>query len=257
MNTDLSTSAVFISQLTAFYGTKTVLSGVSVDIKKGSMVGIIGPNGAGKSTLIKAVLGFVSCKAQSVLFLAQPFETIRTKISYVAQRAAIDWDFPLTVFDMVLMGCYGRLRWWSSPTESDYKKAYECIEKVGLSHKKDAPISTLSGGQQQRAFVARALMQEAEIFLFDEPFAGVDIATEIALIDIFKQLCAQGKTIIMVHHDIMTATAYFSHLLLLNQTLISYGKAHEVLSRKMLEKTYGAHAVRHFKTLFDRKEGSR
>src|SRR5579863_9026302 len=178
MHTLSKIPALDVSHLTVTYRTTTVLSDVSFTIEQGSMVGIIGPNGAGKSTLIKSILGLVPIVSGNITLFHKPIARMRKKIAYVAQRSSIDWDFPVTVFDMVLMGCYGKLGWFARPSKDDYQNTYAVLKKVGLYEMADMPIATLSGGQQQRAFVARALLQNADIFFLDEPFAGVDITTE-------------------------------------------------------------------------------
>jgi len=238
MSTLSKISALDVSHLTVMYRNTVALSDVSVTIERGSMVGIIGPNGAGKTTFVKSVLNLIPRSSGVVTFFNKPFQDARKQIAYVAQRSSIDWDFPMTVFDMVLMGCYGRLGWFKRPTTADRHQVYEILEKVGLQLFCDTPIGALSGGQQQRVFLARALMQKADLFFLDEPFAAVDIATEKILIQLFKELCAQGRTIIAVHHDTITAATYFDSIMLLNKTCIAYGKTDSILRPVLLQKTY-------------------
>jgi manganese/zinc/iron transport system ATP- binding protein len=239
MHTLSKTSALEISHLTVTYRNTIVLRDISVTIPHGVMLGIIGPNGAGKTTFIKSVLGLLPIVQGTITILGQPIKAVRKTIAYIAQRSSLDWDFPVTVFDMVLMGCYGKLGWFKRSSKLDHQNTYEVLKKVGLYEKADAPIGTLSGGQQQRAFLARALMQNAEIFFLDEPFAGVDITTEKILIKLFKELCAQGKTIIVVHHDLATVPAYFDYILLINKICIAYGPTKDVLTPPILQQTYG------------------
>ncbi len=243
MNTLSKIPALDVSHLTVKYHNTVVLSDCSVIIAQGKMLGIVGPNGAGKTTFIKSILGLLPISSGKITILGNTIAYMRKKIAYVAQRSAVDWDFPATVFDMVLMGCYGKLGWFKRPRECDKYDAYEALKKVGLYDKADTPIGELSGGQQQRAFLARALLQEAEIFFLDEPFAGVDITTEKILILLFKELCAQGKTIIAVHHDLATAPAYFDSILLLNKKCIAYGYTKDVLTSHFLQQTYGTSLI--------------
>jgi manganese/zinc/iron transport system ATP- binding protein len=211
------------------------------------MLGVIGPNGAGKTTFIKSILELIPKRDGSVLFNGKSLAAMRNKIAYVAQRSSVDWDFPLIVFDMVLMGCYGKLGWFKHPGKAERANAYEALAAVGLEHYADASIGTLSGGQQQRAFVARALMQDADIYFLDEPFAGVDIPTEKIIISLFKKLKEQGKTIIVVHHDILTAPAYFDWGLLLNKKVVACGPIEKVLTQDNFMQVYGGNNVFMFK----------
>jgi manganese/zinc/iron transport system ATP- binding protein len=235
--------ALDVSHLTVMYNNNVVLSDCTVAIPQGVMLGIIGPNGAGKTTFIKSVLELIPKQEGDIFFCGKSLLTMRKRIAYVAQRNSVDWDFPLTVFDMVLMGCYGRLGWFKRPTRADYECATDALKAVGLHDCADASIGTLSGGQQQRAFVARALVQNADIYFLDEPFAGVDLPTEKIIIGLLKTLRDQGKTIIVVHHDIVTAPTYFDWALLLNKKPIAYGPIEEVLTQYNFAQVYGAHSV--------------
>lgn len=231
--------ALDVSHLNVEYNNNHVLSDFSVTIPQGVMCGIIGPNGAGKTTFIKAILGLTSVTAGTVTILGQCIKDARNKIAYVPQRSAVDWDFPITVFDMVLMGCYGKLGWFKRPNTINYDAVHKALKAVGLCEYAHESIGVLSGGQQQRAFLARALMQQAHIYFLDEPFAGVDITTEKIIIDLFKQLRDEGKTIIVVHHDLFTASTYFDYIMLLNKICIACGPAAEVLTSAYLEHAYG------------------
>ncbi len=230
-----------------------ILANFSVTIPQGVMCGIIGPNGAGKTTLMKALLQLIPISAGNVQILGNSFKNVRNKIAYIPQRSSVDWDFPITVFDMVLMGCYGRLGWFKRPTNADRIKVYESLAAVGLCEYADKSISVLSGGQQQRAFLARALMQDAHIYFLDEPFAGVDIEAEKIIITLFKKLRDEGKTVIVVHHDLFTASTYFDYILLLNKTCIASGPTEQVLNAFNLECTYGRIP---FDTFFEDKKHS-
>lgn len=230
--------ALQISHLTVAYN-NIVLSDCSVVIPQGVMLGIIGPNGAGKTTFIKAVLELLPKKEGEVFLLGKTLGYVRHKIGYIAQRSSIDWDFPLTVFDMVLMGCYGKLGWVRRPGAKEQIQVYEALVAVGLSDYANQPIGVLSGGQQQRAFLARALMQDADIYFLDEPFAGVDAPSEKIIVELLKSLRDQGKTIVVVHHDILTASAYFDWALLLNKKVVACGPIEDVLTQEHFAQVYG------------------
>jgi len=241
--------ALNVTHLTVKYHKEIVLSNLSVTVPQGVMVGIIGPNGAGKTTFIKSILGLIPTHAGSVAFFGDSFTKMRHKIAYVAQRMTVDWDFPITVFDMVLMGCYGALGWLKRPGKHEYNRVYEALEKVGLTAVAHRPIGELSGGQQQRAFLARALVQQADLYFLDEPFAAVDMVSEKIIVTLFKDLCAQGKTVIVVHHDVTTALLYFDWVLLLNKTCIAYGLTRAMLQKDMLYKTYGVNIADFWNTM--------
>jgi manganese/zinc/iron transport system ATP- binding protein len=235
--------ALHVSNLTVSYGDNLILSDCTVTIPQGVMLGIIGPNGAGKTTFIKSILELIPKKSGEVLFSGKTLGCMRSKIAYVPQRSSVDWDFPLTVFDMVLMGCYGKLGWIRRPGAREQTQVYDALAAVGLSAYANKPIGTLSGGQQQRAFVARALVQDAQIYFLDEPFAGVDIPTEKILISLLKKLCAEGKTVVVVHHDVLTAPTYFDWALLLNKKTIACGSVEQVLTAQNLSHVYGISSV--------------
>ena len=230
--------ALDVSCLTVSYGDTFILSDCSIAIPHGIMLGIIGPNGAGKTTLIKSILELIPKKEGTVFFNGKILKDARASIAYVAQRSTVDWDFPLTVFDMVLMGCYGKLGWFKRPGAAERIQVHEALLAVGLERYADQSIGTLSGGQQQRAFIARALMQNAEIYFLDEPFAGVDEPSEKIIVELFKTLRNQGKTVIVVHHDIVTAAEYFDWALLLNKKVIACGPIHEVLTQNHFAEIY-------------------
>ena len=201
--------AIEVNDLTVAYDYKPVLWDIDLRIPEGVMMAIVGPNGAGKSTLIKAILGIVKPVAGSVLVFGKTYKKNRKLVAYVPQKGSVDWDFPTTALDVVMMGTYGRLGWIKRPGINERKSALEALEKVDMLAFKDRQISQLSGGQQQRVFLARALVQNAEIYIMDEPFQGVDATTEIAIINILKELRKAGKTLIVVHHDLQTVPEYF------------------------------------------------
>jgi len=230
--------AIRIENLTVSYGPKPALLDVTVDIDSGLLVGVIGPNGAGKSTLVKAVLGFVRRDYGSVRVLGVPAEQSRGVVAYVPQRGAVDWDFPVTVEQVTMMGRYGRVPWWSEPGPEDYRVVAEALAMVRMTEFADRQIGQLSGGQQQRVFMARALAQGSDILLLDEPFAGVDAATERAILDVLEQAKAAGRTLVVVHHDLTTAAEYFDRLLLVKQRLYAYGPPRAVLREDLLSEVY-------------------
>lgn len=228
-----------VHDLTVAYHKRPVLYGVDLQIPAGKLIGIIGPNGAGKSTLIKAIMGVVPPASGWIKIFGQPFKRALTRVGYVPQRESVDWDFPVNVMDVVLMGRYGHLRLMQRPTRRDREIARECLEKVHMLPYADRQIANLSGGQQQRVFLARALAQESDIYLMDEPFAGVDAATEASIISLLQELKNRGKTILVVHHDLPTARTYFDHLLLINMRVVAFGPTEEVFTPELLQKTYG------------------
>jgi manganese/zinc/iron transport system ATP- binding protein len=231
--------ALELHDLTVSYHRKPVLWNVDLAVPPGKLVGIIGPNGAGKSTLIKAVMGLLPLSSGWVQVFGQSVERMREKIGYVPQRESVDWTFPVTAMDVVLMGSYGRVPWYRRLSRKEKDVARRCLEKVGMLGYADRQISNLSGGQQQRVFLARALAQDSEIYLMDEPFAGVDAATEAAIVKILQELRAAGKTVLVVHHDLQTAREYFDMVMLLNMRLVAFGPTEEVFTPVLLQKTYG------------------
>jgi manganese/zinc/iron transport system ATP- binding protein len=228
-----------IHDLTIAYHKRPVLYGIDLKVPKGQLVGIVGPNGAGKSTLIKGVMGIVPAASGSVRLFGKPFRESVTRIGYVPQRESVDWDFPVNVLDVVVMGRYGRLGLFRRPRSEDRDIARACLDKVKMLPLAGRQIANLSGGQQQRVFLARALAQESDLYLMDEPFAGVDAATESAIIDILQELKSRGKTILVVHHDLPTAKQYFDLLLLLNMRVVAFGPTDEVFNLENLQRAYG------------------
>lgn len=239
MNVPNQIPALTVHQLSVNYDITPVLWDISLEIPPGHLVGLIGPNGAGKSTFIKTALGIVQPISGKVEFFRQPLNEIRNRVGYVPQRESVDWDFPITVRDLVLMGRYGKLGLFRRPRQADWAAADHYLDKVGMSAYADRQISQLSGGQQQRVFLARALLQEADIYFLDEPFAGVDLATETVLMDILRQLKREGKTIFVVHHDLNSVENYFDWVIMLNMRLIASGPIHQVWNADTLNMTYG------------------
>ena len=224
-------NAIEIKNLTVAYGENIALEDLNLNIEVGSLMALVGPNGAGKSTLIKTILKFLKQITGEIKINAKT-------LAYVPQRNSVDWDFPTTLFDVVEMGCYGRVELFKRVSKGEKQKVLKAIEQVGMLEFKDRQISELSGGQQQRAFIARALVQEADIYLMDEPFQGVDSTTEKSIVEILKQLKAEGKTIIVVHHDLQTVPAYFESVALINKAVIVSGKVSEVFTQENIDVTY-------------------
>jgi manganese/iron transport system ATP-binding protein len=230
--------AIEVSHLTVSYGPTPALLDVSFAIPRGTLVGVIGPNGSGKSTLIKAILGFLKPDFGQVKIFGQSADEAKGRVAYVPQRGSVDWDFPITVREVAMMGRYGHIPWWRDATAEDRRIAEEALAMVRMSDFKDRQIGQLSGGQQQRVFMARAMAQGAEILLLDEPFAGVDAATERAILDVLDRTKAAGRTLVVVHHDLATAAEYFDSLLLLKQRLYAYGPPEVVLDAELLSEVY-------------------
>ena len=235
MNPDI---AIEIENLTVSYGPVPALLDISVSIPRGQLIGVIGPNGSGKSTLIKSILGFVRADLGTVKLFGEHAAQVKGRVAYVPQRGAVDWDFPVTVRDVALMGRYGKRRWWQDLTREDYELADAALQTVRMSEFANRQIGQLSGGQQQRVFMARALTQDAEVLLLDEPFAGVDAATESAILNVLQQTRAAGKTVVVVHHDLATAAEYFDYLLLLKQRLFGFGRPSQILDPTLLADVY-------------------
>ena len=232
-------SPVSIHDLTVAYHRKPVLWDVDLDIPEGKLVAIVGPNGAGKSTLIKAVLDIVPRASGDVLLYGKPFKKQRKLVAYVPQRESVDWDFPIDALGVVLMGRYGKIGWCKPITRKDRNLAIEALERVGMAEYARRQINQLSGGQQQRVFLARALAQDSTIYFMDEPFASVDAATEKAIVQVLADLRSNGKTVIVVHHDLQTVTEYFDHVIMLNMRVVAHGPVEEVFTDENLKKTYG------------------
>jgi manganese/zinc/iron transport system ATP- binding protein len=221
------------------YHRKPVLWDIDVTLNEPQLVGVLGPNGAGKSTLIKAILGLVPMLSGEVRVFGEPVARQRGRIGYVPQRESVDWDFPVSVLDVVLMGTYGQLGWFRRPGRRQREWARQCLERVGLLGLEHQQIGQLSGGQQQRTFLARALAQQADLYFMDEPLAGVDAATERTIFDLLRELRGQGKTVVVVHHDLRTVSRYFDHVILLNVRLVAHGPTAAVFTDENLHKTYG------------------
>ena len=233
-----STPAISIEHLTVSYGPKPALLDVTLQIDRGLMVGVIGPNGAGKSTLIKAVLGFVPKDFGQVRILGQPAEHAKGLVAYVPQRGSVDWDFPITVKEVAMMGRYGNVPWYRDPGPEDKRIVSEALAMVRMTDFANRQIGQLSGGQQQRVFMARALAQGSEILLLDEPFAGVDAATERSIQEVLERARQSGRTLVVVHHDLATAAEYFDRLALIKQRLYAYGPPKAVLNEELLSEVY-------------------
>lgn len=228
-----------VHDMTVAYHKKPVLWGIDLAVPKGKLIGIVGPNGAGKSTLIKAIMGLLPLSSGWVKIFGRSYKQNLKRVGYVPQRESVDWDFPVNVMDVVLMGRYGHLGLFKRPRKQDREIARECLEKVKMLPYANRQISNLSGGQQQRVFLARALAQESDIYFMDEPFAGVDAATESAIVTLMQELKDKGKTLLVVHHDLPTAKEYFDMLLLLNMRVVAFGPTEEVFNVELLQKTYG------------------
>lgn len=228
-----------IHDLTVTYSRKPVLWGVDLTLPKGALIGVIGPNGAGKSTLIKAIMGIVPVSSGFVKLFNQELDDVRKSVSYVPQRESVDWDFPASVRDVVVMGRYGKLGLFKRPRKADYAAADLALQQVEMDQYAHRQISQLSGGQQQRVFLARALAQNADLYFMDEPFAGVDAATEKAIIKILRKMSEDGKTVIVVHHDLQSVPKYFNWLVQLNVRLVASGPIDEVFTNELLQETYG------------------
>ncbi len=231
--------ALEIDDLTVAYNSKPAIWDVDIRVPKGVLMAIVGPNGAGKSTLIKAALNLIPRAAGTIRFYGKPYEKSRQLVGYVPQRGSVDWDFPTSVIDVVTMGLYGRLGWFRRPGKLEREKALHALEQVGMADFAGRQISQLSGGQQQRTFLARALVQDAQIYFMDEPFAAVDAVTERAIVNVLHELREQDKTVIVVHHDLQTVDQYFDWVTLLNVEVTASGAVNEVYTPENLKKTYG------------------
>ena len=233
------TMALVVDDLTVAYDSKPAIWDVDLKVPEGVLMAIVGPNGAGKSTLIKAALNLIPRAAGTVSFYGLPYEKARRFVGYVPQRGSVDWDFPTSVIDVVTMGLYGKLGWFRRPGRKEHALAMHALEQVGLQDFADRQISQLSGGQQQRTFLARALVQDAQIYFMDEPFAAVDAVTERAIIAIMRELRARGKTVLVVHHDLQTVEEYFDWVTLLNVEVVASGPIGTTFTPEKLRKTYG------------------
>ena len=233
-------AAVSVKNLTVAYDQKVVLENISVTVPRGVICVVIGPNGAGKTTFIKALLGLVDGVAGSIELLGLPAGKALSSVAYVPQRRSVDWDFPISVLEVVVMGRYQALGWCRRPGAHDRQLALDALQQVGMVELADRPLSQLSGGQRQRVFLARALVQDAEVYVMDEPFSGVDAVTEHTIVEVLKMLRARGKTIIVVHHDLQTMQEYFDWIIMLNHTLVAAGSIQDVFTKQNVERAYGA-----------------
>jgi len=231
--------ALHVEGLTVAYDAQPVLWNVGLRVPRGVMMGVVGPNGAGKSTLLKSALGIIPALAGTVQVFGRFLRSDPSQIGYVPQRTSVDWDFPTTVFDLVLMGTYGRLGWFRRPGAKEKADAIKALEMVEMTDFAQRQIGELSGGQQQRVFLARAFVQDAPLYFMDEPFAGVDAATERALVTLLHKLRTQGKTLLIVHHDLSTISEYFDQVTLLNRKVISSGDLAEAFTPEHLDRAYG------------------
>lgn len=231
--------AVEVHDLTVAYHTQPVLWDVDLDLPEGKLIAIVGPNGAGKSTLLKTILGLVRPLTGRIRIFGETYARRRSWVGYVPQRESVDWDFPTSALDVVTMGLYGRVGWFRRPSRHHRETALDCLEKVGIRDLAGRQISQLSGGQQQRVFLARALAQDARLYLMDEPFAGVDATTERAILTLLKELRSTGKTVVAVHHDLQTVADYFDHVVLLNMRLVAEGPVATTFTDENLQRTYG------------------
>lgn len=231
-------SKIDVKNISVSYYGNQVVNNVSLSVETGNLIGIIGPNGAGKSSLMKAVLGLIEKDSGYISIAGQSINEVRKRIAYVPQRNDIDWDFPITVRDTVLLGTYPNLALFRKPKKRHKEWAFHCLEKVGMQDFSERQIAELSGGQQQRVFLARALAQQADYFFLDEPFVGIDVASEKTIISILKQLRDKGKTVFVVHHDLSTVEDYFDELVLMNKELIKCGPVKQVIRPDIMTKAY-------------------
>jgi len=229
-----------VKNLTVHFEKQPALWDINFSIDKGSITAVVGPNGAGKSTLIKACMGLIPLVNGQISFFEKKLSKVRSRVSYIPQRESVDWDFPITVLEVVMMGCYGRLGLFRRPTHLDKKEAHALLERLHMDPFASKSIQELSGGQQQRVFIARALMQKADLYLMDEPFAGIDKTTEELIVAILKDLKASGKSVVIVHHDLATLESYFDHILLINKRLVAFGKTAEVLKGENIRMAFGS-----------------
>jgi manganese/zinc/iron transport system ATP- binding protein len=239
MNERNAASAIEVTDLTVAYHEKPVLWDVDLDVPPGVLMAVVGPNGAGKTTMIKSILGLIKPAAGQVLIYGKPYQEQRKLVGYVPQRGSVDWDFPTSVLDVVTMGTYGTLGWIRRPGRGELDKALKALEQVGMQSFARRQISQLSGGQQQRVFLARALVQDAQVYFMDEPFQGVDATTERAIVSLLQTLRAAGKTVVVVHHDLQTVPEYFDWVTLINVRRIASGPVKEVFTERNLRLTYG------------------
>lgn len=232
-------NSIEVHNLTVSYDGGPVLWDIDFELPKGKIIGVIGPNGSGKTTLLKSIMGLLEPSSGFIKIFDKPLEEVREKVAYVPQRETVDWDFPASVFDVVMMGRYRKSNLLKRLNKADREIVNQAIEKVGLTEFKNRQISQLSGGQQQRVFIARALAQKAELYLMDEPFVGVDAATESSILSLLQEMKDEGKTVLIIHHDLQTVSEYFDHLVLLNTRMIAKGPINDVLTKENLTNAYG------------------
>ncbi len=236
---DDASSPLSVYDLTVAYHRKPVIWDVGFEIPEGSLVGVVGPNGAGKSTLLKAVMDLIPRASGRVSVFGKPYRQSRHRVGYVPQRESVDWDFPVSALDVVAMGLYSQIGWCLPVRKKHRQAAMEALSQVGIAELAHRQISQLSGGQQQRTFLARALVQDADLYLMDEPFAAVDAATEKAIVKILKGMKDDGKTAVVIHHDLQTVPEYFDYVILLNMRVVAHGPVEDVFTPENLHKTYG------------------
>lgn len=239
MSEENKTPAIEVHNLTASYNRKPVLWDIDFKLPQGKLIGIVGPNGSGKTTLLKNIMGLMKSDSGYVNILGDKLDKVREKVSYVPQRESVDWDFPANVFDVVEMGRYRKSNLFKRLSKKDKEITKEALERVNMLEFSDRQISQLSGGQQQRVFIARSLAQKADIYLMDEPFVGVDATTEESILKLLSEMKNEGKTVIIVHHDLQTAYEYFDWIVLLNTRLVASGPKEEVFTQELLQEAYG------------------
>lgn len=228
-----------VKNLTVTYNKKPAIKGINLEIENGNIIGIVGPNGAGKSTLLKGILGLLPADTGEIKIFGKSIKESLKRVAYIPQKEQFDWDFPINVSEVVMMGRYPYLSLFGNPKEADREIVNKVLEKVEMKKYADTQIRNLSGGQQQRIFLARALAQESDIYFLDEPFVGVDTKTEAAIFNLIKELKAEDKTIMIVHHDLNKVKDYFDKVILINQILVAYGNTNKVFTPDLLQKTYG------------------
>ncbi|MDZ4847808.1 MAG: ABC transporter ATP-binding protein [Pirellulaceae bacterium] len=235
----MSETPLSIYDLTVAYHRKPVIWDVAFDVPPGKLVGVVGPNGAGKSTLLKACMDLIPSSSGRVQVFGRTYRENQHRVGYVPQRESVDWDFPVSAVDVVTMGLYREIGWCRRVQRKHKEAAREALHRVGIAELADRQISQLSGGQQQRTFLARALVQNADLYLMDEPFAAVDAATEKAIVAILRDMRSSGKTALVIHHDLQTVAEYFDYVVLLNMRVVAFGPTEVVFTNENLQKTYG------------------
>ncbi len=239
LSTPQATSALWVDDLTIAYHRKPVIWDVALELPAGCLIGIVGPNGAGKSTLLKAIMDLVPIASGRVKVFGQSYRESRQRVGYVPQRESVDWDFPVDALDVVTMGLYSKIGWCLPVRKKHREAAMEALRRVGIADLARRQISQLSGGQQQRTFLARALVQDADLYLMDEPFAAVDASTEKAIVELLRELKSRGKTVVVIHHDLQTVPEYFDYTVLLNMRVVAAGPVETTFTTENLQKTYG------------------